>query len=59
MQLTLDTDQVRILREIVHGARSQLVFEIARSDNKAFQRQLREREHVVEALEAKLSTELE
>jgi hypothetical protein len=55
MYISLDTDQARVLREIVDHARTELLFEIARSDVREFREQLVEREHVVESLQAKLS----
>ncbi len=48
--MTLDREQAEILREILHTALTQLRFESARADSRAFREKLHHREQVVETL---------
>jgi len=47
MQLTLDPDQVSVLREILQGSLTELRFESARADSHDYRERLHRRERAV------------
>jgi hypothetical protein len=57
MQLWLDSDQARVLREILQSSLMQLRIESARADTHEYREVLHERERVVEALLVELTGE--
>jgi hypothetical protein len=57
MLIAVDRNEAQVLREILQNALAQLRIESARADSHAYRVGLHEREHVVEALLAKLSDE--
>jgi neutral trehalase len=57
MLITIDRNEVQVLHEILHGVLTQLRIESARADSHSYREGLHEREHIVEALLAKLSEE--
>ena len=59
MQLTLDRDQARVLREILQTSLTQLRVESARADSHDFREALHLRERTVEALLLQLGSENE
>ena len=50
MQLTLDDNQVAVLRDILHSELGDLRMEIADTDNPAYRRELKAREDVLRSL---------
>jgi hypothetical protein len=57
MQVSLEDDQLAILREILTSAVTQLRIESSRTDTHDFRQLLHERERVVESILAKLAAE--
>jgi hypothetical protein len=57
MQLMLDTDQARVLRDILQSSLIQLRVESARADSHDYRYALHERERVVELLLVELTGE--
>ena len=57
MYMSLDRDQVQVLREILQAALTQLRFESARADAHDFREALHRRERVVESMLDRLSDE--
>jgi hypothetical protein len=57
MQLSLEHDQVAVLREILTSAVTQLRIESSRTDTHDFRELLHQRERLVEAILAKLAAE--
>lgn len=56
MMLTLDDQQLDIVRETLSSALNQLRLESARADSSAYRRQLHDRERVVETVLAQLDS---
>jgi hypothetical protein len=57
MYMSLDRDQVQVLREILQASLTQLRFESARADSHDFRQALHRRERVVESMLALLADE--
>jgi hypothetical protein len=55
MDLTLTALETRVLRETMEKALDTLLLEIARTDNRKFRDQLKEREGIVESILGKLA----
>ena len=55
MQLTLDPDQVSVLREILQGSLTELRFESARADSHDYREVLHRRERMVEDMLVQLT----